>query len=61
MICSFANNMNKPGLHFENSNLNECDIDRDKHANKKDDSKDKYVCSIDILTPTELMVMLMKI
>ena len=53
--------MNKPGLHFENSNLNECDIDRDKHAHKKDDSKDKCVCSIDILTPTELMVMLIKI
>ena len=24
--------MNKPGLHFENSNLDEYDIDKDKHA-----------------------------
>ena len=27
--------MNKLGLHFENSNLNEYDIDRDKLAEKE--------------------------
>ena len=46
--------MNKPGLHFENSNLDEYDIDRDKHADKKDSGKDKCVCSIDILPATEM-------
>ena len=28
--------MNKLELHFENSNLNKYDIDRDNHADKKD-------------------------
>ena len=53
--------MNKPGLYFENSNLDEYDTDRDKHADKKDSGKDKCGCFIDILLATELVVMLMKI
>ena len=46
--------MNKPGLHFENSNLDKITIDTDKHADKKDSSKYKYVCSIDIFPATEI-------
>ena len=46
--------MSKPGLHFENSNLDEYDIDRDKHADKKDSGKNKCVCSIDFLSTTEM-------
>ena len=46
--------MNKPGLHFVNSNLDEYDIDRDKHADKKDSGKDKCVCSIDIFPATQM-------
>ena len=46
--------MSKPGLHFENSNLDEYDIDRDKHADKKDSGKDKCVCSIDFLSAIEM-------
>ena len=46
--------MNKPGLHFENSNLDKYDIDRDKHAYKKDSGKDKCVCSIDVFPGTEM-------
>ena len=30
--------MNKPEIHFENSNLNEYNIDRYKHADKKDNA-----------------------
>ena len=33
--------MNKLGSHFENSNLDEYDIGRDKHADKKDSGKCK--------------------
>ena len=51
---NFAYNMNKPRLHFENSNFSEYDIDRDKHADKKDGGKDKCVYSIDIFPPTEM-------
>ena len=46
--------MNKPGLHFQNSNLDKITVDTDKHADKKDSSKDKYVCSIDIFSATEM-------
>ena len=46
--------MNKPGLHLENSNLDGYDVDRDKHADKRDSSKGKCVCSIDILLTTEI-------
>ena len=46
--------MNKPGLHFENSNLDESGIDRDKHADEKDSGKDKCVCSVDVLPATEM-------
>ena len=46
---NFANNINNPELHFENSNFDEYDIDRDKHADEKDRGKDKCLCSIDIL------------
>ena len=46
--------MNKPGLHLENSNLDGYDVDRDKHADKRDSSKGKCVCSIDILLATEI-------
>ena len=41
--CNFANNMNKLGSHFENSNLDEYDIGRDKHADKKDSGKYKWL------------------
>ena len=37
-----------------NSNLDEYDIDRDKHADKKDSGKDKCVCSIDIFPATQM-------
>ena len=45
--------MNDLGLHFANSNLDEYDIDRDKHADKSDSGKDKCVCSIDIISGTK--------
>ena len=51
---NFANNMNKSGLHFEDSNLNKYDTDRDKHADKKDSGLDKCVCSADIFPVTEM-------
>ena len=51
---NFANNIDKPGLHFENSNLDEHDIDRNRHADKNDINKDKCICSIDILLATEM-------
>ena len=51
---NFANNMNKRGLHFESSNLDEYHSDRDKHADKRDSGKDKCVCSIDILPAIEM-------
>ena len=41
--CNFANNMNKLGSHFENSNLDEYDIGRDKHPDKKDSGKYKWL------------------
>ena len=34
--------------------MNEYDINRDKHANKKDSGKGKCVCSIDIFPVTEI-------
>ena len=34
--------MNKLGSHFENSNLDEYDIGRDKHADKKDVNTNDY-------------------
>ena len=46
--------MNKPEQNFENSNLNEYDIDRDKHADKRDSGKDKCVCSIDIFPAAKM-------
>ena len=46
--------MNEPELHFENSNLNEYDIDRDNHADKKYSSKGKRFCSIDIFSATKV-------
>ena len=46
--------MNKRGLHFESSNLDEYHSDRDKHADKRDSGKDKCVCSIDILPAIEM-------
>ena len=46
--------MNKPEQNFENSNLNEYDTDRDKHADKRDSGKDKCVCSIDIFPATKM-------
>ena len=46
--------MNKPEWNFENSNLNEYDIDRDKHADKRDSGKDKCVCSIDIFPAAKM-------
>lgn len=36
------------------SNLDEYDIYRNKHTDKKDSSKDKCVCSINILPATEM-------
>ena len=48
--------MNEPELHFENSNLNEYDIDRDNHADKKYSSKGERVCSIDILSTTKVVI-----
>ena len=48
--------MNEPELHFENSNLNEYDIDRDNHADKKYSSRGKRVCSIDILSTTKVVI-----
>ena len=51
---NFANNINKPGLHFENSNVDEYDIDSDKPGDEKDSGKDKCVCSFDILPATEM-------
>ena len=36
------------------SNLDEYDIDRNKHTDKKDSSKDKCACTIDILPTTEM-------
>ena len=33
--------------------MDEYDTDRDNHADKKESSKDKYVCSIDFLPATE--------
>ena len=44
--------MNKSGLHFQYSNLNEYDVDWDKYADKKDNGKGKCVCSIDIFPVT---------
>ena len=46
--------MNKPEQNFENSNLNEYDIDRVKHADKRDSGKDKCVCSIDIFPAAKM-------
>ena len=46
--------MNKPEQNFENSNLNEYDIDRNKHADKRDSGKDKCVCSIDIFPAAKM-------
>ena len=46
--------MNKPVLHFENSDLGEYDIDRDMYADKKDSGKEKCACSIDILLANEM-------
>ena len=51
---NFANNMNKPRLYFENSNLDEYDIDTDRQADKKDSGRDKCVSSVDILPATEM-------
>ena len=46
--------MNKPRLYFENSNLDEYDIDTDRQADKKDSGRDKCVSSVDILPTTEM-------
>ena len=46
--------MNKTGLHFENSNLEEYDIDRDKHADEKNSCKGKCVCTVDNLLAVEM-------
>ena len=46
--------MNKPEQNFENSNLNEYGIDRNKHADKRDSGKDKCVCSIDIFPAAKM-------
>ena len=53
--------MNKPWLQVVNSNLDEHDIARDKHADKKDSGSDKCVFSIDIFQATEMSGNVMKI